>query len=317
MDISFERAIRGFKLSNEATGLSPSTVIWYDGNLRLFHNWLAQKLGLEPMLEQVTSQLIREYLTSLRNDNQSSRNHPFRPVADHTVSPRTIQAYYASLSAFFSWAVREELIEISALKNVPRPKVPRYLPDPFNEAEIRSLIHACDQFTDRSKLRMKAMLLLLLDTGVRIGELLSLQLANVELDQGRARVMGKGAKERDVFFGKATRNALWRYISLARPDPYQRVDNLFLYHDGRPIAYRRFTAWLEDLSQRSGVKNVHPHRFRRTAAVQFIRNGGDIFSLQKLLGHETLEMVRRYVELAAEDVEKAHRLASPVDGWRL
>lgn len=318
MDIELDRAIRGFKLSNEAAGLSPRTIVWYNGNLRLFQKWLAIRGNPDPLLEQITSLMIREYMVEMRNGSRATfEDHPFRPKEDHPMAPRTIQAYHTSLSAFFRWAVREELLESSPMKNMPRPKVPRYLPDPFNEAEIRALVNACDQFTDRSKLRLKAMILFLLDTGVRVGELLSVKMANLELEQGRARVMGKGAKERDVYFGKATRNALWRYISLARPEPFQRVDNLFLYHDGRPIISRRFTSWLEELSKRSGVENVHPHRFRRTAAVQFIRNGGDIFSLQKLLGHTTLEMVRRYVELAAEDVEKAHRLASPVDGWQL
>jgi len=317
MDITLLQAISGYKLNNEAVGLSPNTVIWYDSNLHLFHKWLAPKLDHEPLLEEITSTHIREYLAELRNDSPSFKDHPYRPTTDHPVSPRTVQAYYTSLSAFCNWAIREELIKVSPLKNIPRPKVPRHLPDPFTESEIRTLLKTCDQLTQRSKLRLKSMLLFLVDTGVRLGELLDLKLSNLDLDQGRALIMGKGAKERYVFFGKTTRQALWRYISLARPEPYARVENLFLYHDGRPITHRRFAAWLEDLEKRSGVTNVHPHRFRRTAAVQYIRNGGDIFSLQKLLGHESLEMVRRYVELVAQDVGNIHRNASPVDGWRL
>lgn len=317
MEISLARAIAGFRLSNEAAGLSTVTISWYESNLRLFLQWFRAELGHEPELTELAGDLIRKYLMQLRTQEQCFQDHPYHPEEQRTVSPRTIQAYYSSLSAFCNWAVREELLAVSPVRNVPRPKVPRYLPDPFNEEEIRALLNACKTLTDKSGVRMAAMLLCLLDTGMRVGELLSLKLPDVELDQGRARVMGKGSKERYVYFGKSTKRALWRYISLVRPEPRLKVENLFLSHDGRPLQYRRFADRLQDLGKRAGVENVHPHRFRRTAAVQFLRNGGDIFSLQKLLGHESLEMVRRYVELATEDVANAHRQASPVDSWGL
>ncbi len=317
MDITLARAMAGFRLSNEAAGLSTATISWYENNLRLFLQWFQAELAHDPNLVELTGDVIRKYLMQLRTQEQCFQDHPYHPEEQRTVAPRTIQAYYSSLSAFCNWAVREELLAVSPVKNVPRPKVPRYMPDPFNEEEIRALLKACKTLTDKSGTRMVAMLLCLLDTGVRVGELLSLKLADVELDLGRARVMGKGSKERYVFFGKATKRALWRYISLARSEPRLKVENLFLSFDGRPLQYRRFADRLRELGKRAGVENVHPHRFRRTAAVQFLRNGGDLLSLQKLLGHESLEMVRRYVELAVDDVADAHRKASPVDAWRL
>ena len=94
-------------------------------------------------------------------------------------------------------------------------------------------------------------------------------------------------------------------------------DNLFLTYEGKPLKNRRVAHILSNLGERAEVASVHAHRFRRTAAVQFIRNGGNIFALQKLLGHESLEMVRRYVELASKDVEDAFRNSSPVDRWNL
>jgi len=95
------------------------------------------------------------------------------------------------------------------------------------------------------------------------------------------------------------------------------VHNLLLTFDGRPLPKRQFAHLYSRLGETASVPKVHAQRFRRTAAVQFLRNGGYIFALQKLLGHETLEMVQRYVELASDDVAEAHQKASPVDGWRL
>jgi integrase/recombinase XerD len=83
------------------------------------------------------------------------------------------------------------------------------------------------------------------------------------------------------------------------------------------VAEGRLAFLLKRLGSRGNVDDVHPHRFRRTAAIQFLRNGGNLFALQKMLGHETLDMVRRYVELADSDLEEAHKTASPVDNWNL
>ena len=157
----------------------------------------------------------------------------------------------------------------------------------------------------------------MLDTGIRLNELLEMRLPNLDVELGRAKVLGKGAKERYVYFGKTTKRALWRYISLSRAEPKSGKDNVFLSEDGWPITTRYLAHILNKVAKAGGVLKVHPHRFRRTAAIQFLRNGGSIFALQKLLGHETLEMVRHYVDLASDDVSTAHQQASPVDGWRL
>jgi len=317
MDITIERAIKGFRLYNEAAGKSKKTYVWYEKILNKFNKWLETQLNHKPRMDEVTTEILRNYLTQNRSGIEKNGNGKEETANNKTLSARTVLGYYSSLSAFFNWAVREELLPQSPMKNVARPKVPRFLPDPFSEQEIRALIAACKNLTDRSSLRMAAMLLFLLDSGVRVGELLSLKLSDLELEQARAKVMGKGAKERYVYFGRSTKRALWRYMSLSRPEPAPNVDNLFLTFGGRPLPQRQFAHLLARLGESAGVTKVHPHRFRRTAAVQFLRNGGNIFALQKLLGHETLEMVRRYVELASDDVAEAHQKASPVDGWRL
>lgn len=317
MDIDLERAIMGFKLSNEARGLSPKTIAGYQAGLMLFRKWMEKDLGHPPKIEEVTTDHIRRYCTGMRTTAVAYEGHPYHPEEAHPLTAASACHYYRNVSVFFNWAMREELIIKSPMKNVPRPKVPKFLPDPFSEEEIRALFKACKSLPDSSCLRAIAILMVLLDTGVRLGELVHMKLHDLDVEQGRIKVFGKGAKERYVYLGNSARRALWRYVSLARAEPVLGGDYLFLCEDGHPITDRYLAHILEKVSKAAGVKKVHPHRFRRTAAIQFLRNGGNIFALQKILGHETLDMVRHYVNLATDDVAVAHKQASPVDGWRL
>lgn len=314
MGITFEKAVKGFQLSNEAEGLSPKTITWYTANLGYFLNWMKQNNEGEIQLSEITGTDIRGYLHDLRTRKSCYNKHPYREKMTRSVSPRTVLGYYTTLSSFFNWAVREELITTSPMKNIPRPKVPKFLPDPFSDEELKQMFSAAKRYEDSKGSRITAIMMVLLDTGVRMAELISIKMDDIDMDQSRIKIMGKGAKERFVFYGRNTKRALWKYISQFRAEPVAQVDNLFLTNDGRPITSRRLAHMLDEIGRKSNVKNVHPHRWRRTAAISFLRNSnGDVMTLQKMLGHETLNMVKRYLDISDEDLARVHKKASPVD----
>ncbi|MEW6215933.1 MAG: tyrosine-type recombinase/integrase, partial [Nitrospirota bacterium] len=119
---------------------------------------------------------------------------------------------------------------------------------------------------------------------------------------------------RSVFIGKLSKSTLWRFLSGKYLQP---EDYIFTTLQGLPMNRTSIRQLLQRIGKRAEVLDVYPHRFRHTFAIQYLRNGGDIFTLQRLLGHSSLEMVRRYLAIAKSDCETAHRKASPVDNWRL
>ena len=169
--------------------------------------------------------------------------------------------------------------------------------------------------------RDKAIILTLLDTGLRASELCALRVDDVDLKSGKVIVRhnvggSKGGKGRTVFLGKNCRRVVWRYLA-EREDGDQPEAPLFLNIYNRPMNPGSLRHLIKGLGEKAEVKNCHPHRFRHTFAITYLRSGGDIFTLQSLLGHSSLDMVRHYARVAEVDIEHAHRKASPVDNWRL
>ncbi len=316
LKISLEKAIEGFAVAKQAEGRSSNTTEWYTYNLRVFQKWLIAR-ERSTVLSEIRADDVREFLASQRQEVELNVGHPTKEASRGLLSPNSILGRFSSISALFHWADQEGLLQANPIANVRRPRVPQKVVPTFTQDETKRLLAACEKLPEDSSLRDRAIVLFLLDTGVRCHELLDLKLADLQLEEHRALVMGKGAKQRYVFFGKLARQALWRYLSLGRAEPMPGVEVVFINQDGTRLKERRLRFMLDRLGEIGQVPDVHPHKFRHTAAVQFLRNGGNVFALQKMLGHTTLEMVRRYVELSQEDLAVAHKSASPADRWGL
>ncbi|MFP3880409.1 MAG: tyrosine-type recombinase/integrase [Dehalococcoidia bacterium] len=159
-------------------------------------------------------------------------------------------------------------------------------------------------------------LLTLLDTGIRCTELTSLRLADLNLESRLLKVSGKGSKERHVPIGAKVQKAVWKYLHRYRPEPaIPKHDQVFLTRDSHPLTKDRVEAIVERYGSKAGITGVRvsPHTFRHTMAVTFLRNGGDVFSLQRILGHSSLEVLRGYANLVYSDISRVHQRNSPAD----
>ena len=149
---------------------------------------------------------------------------------------------------------------------------------------------------------------------MRVGELIELEMRSLHLDDGFVKVLGKGDKERIVPIGSVAKKALLQYVLTWRPEPDSPDDDtLFLSPKGRPMSSNSVYQVLRRIGRNARVPRLHPHLLRHTMAVRFLIEGGDVFSLQQILGHESLEMTRHYVSLAASHVQVQHKKYSPMD----
>ena len=185
--------------------------------------------------------------------------------------------------------------------------------EPLTPEEIEKIIKSINKKSPTG-VRNHAVFVTLLDTGLRASEVASITLGNLNLKDGYIKVMGKGAKERVVPIGEYIRVILWSYIDNVRSKPTtQNCDNLFLSHASKSITVNTVKLIFSRLAKSSGVKRLHAHLCRHTFAINYLMNGGDIFSLREILGHTTLEMVNHYVHFTSSQITAQHRKYSPMD----
>lgn len=229
------------------------------------------------------------------------------------LAPGGIHAHVRSLKALFGWAKREELLPSDPSAKLERPTLPRHRM-PTMDAERISPLLAEARKTDQP-LRDVAVLLTFFDTGIRLEELITLRREDVRPERGVLRVIGKGNMERSVPIGTRALTALNAYTLRERKPRHAGVQELYLSRRGLPMTRSCISILFKRLSEGAGFERAQttPHTFRRGFAVEFLRNGGDVFTLQQILGHSSLEMTRRYVTFLDEDLKAAHLRFSPGD----
>lgn len=295
-----QRTLKGqlkvFLLSCRVEDLSDSTIQSYERKLSVFVRFCSSIEVTDA--HHITAHHIRLFLLKLQE----------------TCQRVSIHNYYRAIRRFFNWMVEEGTLSQNPMSSIRLRKPPDKIIQPFRLEQIRDLLLLCDD-TKFLGARNKAIILTFLDTGLRLTELASIDIKDVDFDHEIIKVMGKGAKERIVRIGKSTQRAMLRYL-LMRSD---ELSCLWVSEERRPLTHWGIEIMIRKLGKIAGFTGVRcsPHTFRHSFAINCLRNGMGEFNLQILLGHTSLYMTRRYVStLGAEDSFKAHQKASPVDNMK-
>ena len=294
--VKIKDAFAAFMSRCQALNLTDGTLTWY----RHILSDLAAFLGEKSIqrLEAVEPFHLRDFLVSRRQKGHSSQ---------------TVDRTYGAIRCAFRFWNREGMLPRNPMALVDRPRRERNLIRPFSAEQATQLISQPDGATFEG-LRDRAMIMLMLDSGLRVSEVRSLEADRIDWMSCTMTVMGKGRKERSIPFSARTCQALLEYSRL-RAQKGVRSPQFFVGRTLLALERTKVRRIILHYGKRAGIEGVRisPHTLRHTFAVFYIRNGGDSFSLQEILGHSSLEMTRHYVNLARRDVAEQHKKFSPME----
>ncbi len=276
-------------------GLSKNTLNSYRFDLIIFDSWLGEQKKIAMM--DVSELEIQEFLAFKFPSSKS----------------RSISRLLATLRRFFRYQLREKKIQRDPTLKIQTPKIPKSLPKSLSEEEVESLLDA-PNLDSSSGLRDRSMLELLYACGLRVTELVDIQLTEVILSDGVIRVTGKGSKTRLVPMGEEAVDWIKKYIAEARDDILRKKTSKFLFITNRGGAMTRQAFWYV-IKKYAVIANINkpmsPHILRHAFATHLINHGADLRVVQMLLGHTDISTTQIYTHVARERLKKIHQEHHP------
>ncbi|HOV80124.1 MAG TPA: tyrosine-type recombinase/integrase [Bacillota bacterium] len=282
-------------------GFSQNTVEWYTMALKQFKKYVTDE-GVDHV-EDVQFKMLNDYI-------EYTCSRPRLDDKPGRVSASTVNAHIKSIRGMFNYLQLAGKIQFNPAVKVKYLKKKQTVIVGFFNEQVKAMVSVIpDTFAGR---RNKLLIRVLLDCGLRISEALEIRVGDIYFEQKLLKVFGKGQKERLVPFGEKTEKELRNWIAA---HSLSDSDRIFFSQYHRTLTTAAVRSFLREYGRGAEIKGVRvsPHTFRHTFAIMFLRNGGNPFVLQRILGHSTLEMTKRYVNLFVEDLQREHALYGPGD----
>lgn len=277
-------------------GLSRNTIESYGRDILKFANYLATRRISR--FEDVRYDDILDYLTALQKQG---------------INIRSVARNLVSLKQFFKFLILEKIIAEDPSLNIKTPKMSRGIPSFLSLADVETILGAPDPRSYEG-IRDRAMLETLYASGIRVSELVGLELNNVNFELGYLIVYGKGSKERIVPTGEKARTALKDYLSLSRPNilKTKASPSLFVTRRGEGMTRQGFWKMLKNYASRCGInKKISPHTIRHSFATHLLERGADLRTIQIMLGHSDISTTQIYTHIAKERLKEIHKKYHP------
>lgn len=316
--------LEDFLVFCQSKNLSPKTIASYEQTLRLFIAYLKNEHHLEDVISVKTGH-IRQYIVYVQErgkytvvNRESSRdiNHPQnRRDFKQQVSNSTINNYIRNIKVFFNWLKQEGELGKNPVDNINIIKTERKKKAGIKQEDFQRLIDQFD-YTKFHGYRNKVITMLLQDTGMRIGECLALTLELIDFQHRMILVTNtKGKNERYVYFSQVMARELKHYLKFR--DRYTESELLFPTTRNTALTIHSFEKQLRQAGEIIGL-SVHPHQIRNNFARQYLLNGGDFYTLSRILGHSSVTVTEQaYMDLTKEEIAKKYREHSPLAKWKI
>lgn len=271
--------IESFLSAKRIEGCSEKTIKYYKSTIDIMHSTISKGV------RHIQTEDLRTYLTNYQQKNNSSKV--------------TIDNIRRILSSFFSWLEDEDYIIKSPVRRIHKVKTTTNVKETYTDEEIEKMRDSCVELRDLAIIDM------LISTGMRIGEMVQLNTSDINFNERECVVLGKGDKERIVYFDAKTKLHLQNYIESRTDDNSALFVSLKYPYDRMKIG--GIESRLREIGKQLNIHKVHPHKFRRTLATMAIDKGMPIEQLQKLLGHKRIDTTLQYAMVKQSNVKNAHR----------
>ena len=295
-----------------------------EGRERLLHNYfnyLTVERHVSPYTVRNYTHDLRHFLDFLKEENVATLEEVDRPVlrryiaslSDQGFEKASVAAKLSALRTFYRYLMRENMVSANPLLQVSSPKLGRHLPSFLSAEEVKQLLGVPDASTPIGQ-RDRAMLELLYAAGLRVSELVALDVARIDLDSREIRVWGKGSKERMVLMGRPAAEAIDLYLKQGRRKLLgnSRAEALFLNRYGKRLSERAVQMAIKRYALEAGLeRGVHPHMMRHSFATHLLDGGADLRVVQELLGHASLSSTQVYTHVSQSQARKVYLKAHP------
>ena len=268
-----------FLSAKQVEGCSEKTIIYYNSTIE------KMLMKIKKQVYNINTDDLRKYLFDYKNENNSSKT--------------TIDNIRRIFSSFFSWLENEDYIIKNPVRRIHRVKIGRVVKEVLTDENLEVLRDKCEEIRDL------AMVELLTSTGMRVGELIRLNIEDIDFNERECVVFGKGESERVVYFDARTKIHLMKYLQSRTDDNPALFVSLNNPYDRLGIS--GIETRLRNLGNKCNIDRVHPHKFRRTMATNAIDKGMPIEQVQKLLGHVQIDTTMQYAIVNQNNVKLAHR----------
>ena len=253
------------------------------------------------------------------SDSTAVSEHEIAAFFEHLrkkkLSPRSVARNIVSLKQFFRFLLTEKVITGDPMRNTVSPKPAKTLPHTLSLSEVETLLREPEKGKSEKALRDRAMLEVLYATGVRVSELVSLELNRVNLDHGYVITLGKGSKERIVPIGDAAIRKTRDYLSDARPRLLRGRSSEYLFVTSRTaskMSRQRFWRIIKDYALAAGIhSHITPHVLRHSFATHLLERGADLRAIQAMLGHSDISTTQIYTYVEKERLKRIHKKSHP------
>jgi site-specific recombinase XerD len=309
-----EQLSEKYEIACRAEGKSPKTIAGYNQIICALIRYMVE-IGLSTLLSDFSIDIVRSYILYL-GERPKFQSHPFTPPRGKGLARESIRDHVRTLKAFSTWLFNEGFTKKNVLKTLKLPKPDQLIIEPLTFEEKTQIFRTINQDTYAGR-RNRALVEVLLDTGVRVSGIIGADVQDLKNKEGSLKILGKGRKERFVPIGIQTLATLVGYITHERPK-YAKSDctALFITVQGKPLSANAVKLMFSRLAKKSGVRRLHAHLCRHTFAIDYLMNGGDIYSLKEILGHSSLTIVERYLHFTQAQITTRYRQFSPMDRFK-